>query len=647
MSRTSSFLISPILGLYSVWSSITPYLGTGDLIRLQSTGNRVLLDHLRTSASYLNLSWLLPRFIDLDLVLERASQFEHLTGVSLYCLIEHIDAMETIDMTHLPRHLTTLKMNFRDAPGILLGFDTPLADLCPSLLHLDLISGTELGTRFPPPRLILNGLPQPLRRLHIRNHSGLIITVSHLESLPTELESLLLDFPPIFDPNIFTSGAQLALPPLPSTLTHLKLISNHSYYWHVSLSTLPESLVSLHWTSKSHHFYSTFRDGRLHSLLNLTDTPNRLKNLKSFIVPQLSISPQEALSLIPSSVTQLEILARSDSDEYLDRFAKELAPKFRRHYAGYWHPLDELISAGKIPLPMLTDIEHFAFGAGVDFKPEFPSAAPNLKSVKDHKGALPENIEFYQVSNLWLLNPTQPLPIVNSIKLKVLDLSMQTGLPEDWFESLPASLETIEAIFTKVTWFGLMRLMKMDGCMPRLSSLASMRGLDPKSCELGVPKQLQSIYFVFAPGDLPKIFLDELRDSNLEKATFNFKHDESTPNMDRVVGFLNHLPQKLTDLQVTSNCLPSPHWPVKLPPTLNKILFHPEGNQLEVYEGKEGSDLSKPSFVLPDNVTMFQCPNFKLPIPVECLSPYLRVQKIPFSRRKVKTPKQTDRTRER
>lgn len=607
----------PILRLDpSTWGYVAPFLDYGDLFRLYSTTRleSVLSQRLTAGVRDLKASWRSPHYMNLDQALEHISRFENLTSLDYAEHNGQVRCWKPAKLSLLGRlHLTTLLLSFRGCPSIILGSGYP-ESLPRGLINLMLEDKCAYGRNsLADDRISLVGLPSSLLSLKVSSALALKVSFDDFASLPPLMERLELDCAlsalqtgddPSRHPN-----APIVLPLLPSALKSLHIWACYGRSLIVRASSLPPSLeyFSLELFDESPVLSMGDLFGQsVAPVVELAEFEAHLPNLKTLLIPGMKLTPLQALSLIPRSVTRFELdIAGNDDDEetydeLVESFMEVLAPKLSFHQAGFWPALDKVLfrlrpssknansssdsdSAANVETTLMEAPVHrslhmeslhlLSICEGIESFPE------NISSLKINNGTrvpkIPLNTEVFSLSNsLDARNLNLSLYLTPSHKLKVLALSLlPTQMWGNWFEHLPDTIEKVSATFAQ-TWIPLLTFMSTTSRLPVLSSLINMTQEPGLSFMKMVPAQVTSLSATFSPNsEHPKTSLEAFKNSKLEHLGLVISKSD-TKVMGSILLILQNLPNGLKRLELNGACALTGDLPVKFPPSLTWLHWY-------------------------------------------------------------------------
>lgn len=640
--------VSPLLRFSSYeWSSISQFLGPGDIVRLLSTGSSSLIGAVRRGVRHLELTWFPGRYILFDEVFSTLKQFQLLLSLDFRAYRGDTLLWTPVSWSSLPSSLLSLKLEFFAAVGAFMSQDN-LSAILPNLRKLIVQGNLESrGQLEDLHRINLGQLPESLIELRLSTSSRVILYSAHLEQLPRNLEILELSCEIYYAELEDTwsspeEGAIASLPLLPDSLTHLSIFGGYhsGMNWHVDCGLLPSSLTYLHIglltrgtnsSIKPDHFYQ--RD----LTLDLRGAATRLQNLKLFSCPELCLEVLEAAQSIPPSVTELNIQIKSAREPPLRAGGVPGLWQDRPNYSidqldfvtsrlTRWNcAFDSLSSAilngtvsaprlkhvlgNRIPIldqlpKSLTSYTNSASAVGGD--PNIGSAVTplwpdQLETLEIHFGNL--NFQAYLFS---------PHSAIRSIVFLREDFSVSQ------LQNLPNTLESIQMTMDPSLLF---EEMAKPGRLPNLKKLVSRMHL---SLLRSIPRQLKylSVSMICQPvDDRHSQHFEALRESNLETLQVSWSEGDPTHHERIVIQLLNHLPTRLKHFSTHSPAITNAHWDVKLPSGLETFEYQPWGLNIP----KEPIESSPGAWALPTGLRSLSLVRLGLIWPVEELPPHLSV----------------------
>ena len=582
--------VAPIYRLdASSWTRIGYYLGGNGATRLCCTGSTHLATVVRSQVRDLNLEWTSLRFIDMHQVMAHMTPFKSLTSFIFRQDGCTRRSWTPVQWTLLPSTLTSLSLCFLGAPTELLGPSNNILEACPHLEHIILEDDLPLSydnqrdwltdQPFEDNHLVLSYLPSTLLSLHIVSQRLMTIT-RDLSELPADLEDLELNFPIIYKFPDF--------PQLPGGLKRLFLHDPH-HNWTISCMELPASLESFElFTYRKACIIGldTPWTGNFDSKIDMTGAATHLVNLKRILAPRLCMTVDQALDLLPPSVTLLDVQLVSKGYSRLEEAIEKLGPKLLAFYNGTWPEMEDHIFYEEWS-PLFPNLHTLIAEGGLplDYLPESVTSL-TIKRVDDI-GDLPRHLKEFKTVLL-------PNKLVWTPSHKLTSIMWRSGKPPTgWAEALPDTLERLVAPFEIDDWRSLMSVMTLTSRLPNLSHVVVFGHVESLFLEYLTPRQLKKVALHFYEiGPLSDALLSSLPQSTVEELWI--ESDES--KHDHVMALLNHLPQKLKTLCFYSCCEPSPDWPVTLPNTLTSLSL--VGSY---YEGRRETE--KMSFVFPPSLT--------------------------------------------
>lgn len=556
------------------WDHITQFLGEGDLQRLLIVGSTPLRSRLTVAARHVRLVWFGPHYVDFTDVLHHVTLFRNVTSLSFRTKHKSILHWKPINWSLLPRQLIHLELRFLGSINEFLA-NSELKTLLPVLKTLavhDFLP--KLLSRTPSATTInLNGLPESLQVLRlIAPERTFKLNPAHIQTLPPYLETLDLRFYPIFEPTFLVAPR---LQHLPKTLQTLIIPGTYLSKWLISVSDLPATLTSLHLFDEMIAHVTDLEQvmiSRSGTLVNLEGITTHLPRLHTLIAKELVLTALEAATLIPASITHLNLKVDKDSplSDLLD------IPKhvFRAlaSYSCTGGQLDHLVLAD-LSTPSDRKLTHLVT-RNSSVTP--PSSVKTLDAFEIYPSMLPNSITELEVERAFL---PQSADIMRSYifpaTLRRLICPFDRTLPHEIVLALPDSLETFAAKLSEKTLGSLFQLMSTTSRLPNLTKLRNFQ-----KCTLGsllnLPSQLLKLIITdVEPDDTESInasALKALSSSHLTTFDILFKEGRSMPG--DIINVLRHLPNSLTKLSVAADCQLNQRWPVSWPPRLRSLVWY-------------------------------------------------------------------------
>lgn len=630
----------PILRLSAdVWTLLADLLAPGDLIRLSSTGCTLLTSHIALGAETVNLVWHVSRYMDFGELFTALNRFKSVRELDFSSKERTTLYWMPVNWTLLPTSLVTLKLAFLDSVSALLQ-DGSLNTFCPRLEYLDLADTTNYTVYSQPRELNLLGLPETLRSLTLASARVFGVYLSQLETLPSGLETLDLDLMVVdasrtnkFGGDVLRqsqdgSSSKILFPRLPDSVTSLRLFAYEvGSFWHVDFASLPKALQKFEFVDmvggpSLGDFESD--DPRTY---NLEGAATHLEHLHTLLFTAAFISPEEAINLIPSSVTKLAITIASAGDEHLKEFLETIAPRLETSSSNNWSEFEHAIFVEKkVVLPHLKEVFFF------DHPYSEPSdVPPTVKHLTTMLGVTSPNLEGLETIEIYpgdnLADASQTL-LSYSFGANLRELSLANiAIPSEMIDTLPNSLEEIHGDIGAECWNRLLSRMNRDDssvCLPHLHEIANKIDLD--ICSLaGLPKQLKQLYFSVQNSSmaqpLPEVLKSLLPHAQLEGLTMSVMQDKDNDPTPQIIELFNILPLTLHTFNFASQSVLSPHWPVKLPPKLVEFKYrmlvdlvddfppHTDSHGLELPSSlqvlKLVGNINLPGYILPPYLSTF------------------------------------------
>lgn len=596
-SSESALLPPPILRLSAdIWSHLSALLAPGDLIRLCSTGCSLLASIIGLGAETVTLRWNISRYMEFEEVFASLQHFKSLRELDFASAESKTLYWMPINWTLLPSSLVFLRLAFLDSLSALLQ-NASLKSICPRLELLDLSDVTTYNIYYQPRELNLQGLPESLRSLTLASTRIFGIHLPHFEMLPNGLETLDLDLIVVdasrtnkFGGDVLRqsqdgSSSKLLFPRVPDSITSLRLFGYEvGSFWHVDFASLPKSLQKFEFVDMVGGPSLSEFDSLDSRTYNMTGAATHLEHLHTLIYTAAYISPQEALTLIPSSVTKLSITIASTGTEHLKEVLESIAPRLTMFSSNAWPELDEAIFVEKkVALPLLDEV-FFLDKAYSDIPPSVKHLTTTTEPSSLHLTEL-ETIEIYPVFD----HPDSAQSLLSysfGQKLREFSFDLLT-IPAEVIDLLPNTLEAIRGDINAEAWDRIISRMNMDDSgagFPRLAEIANRSAL-PIDLLAGLPKQLKQLYFHVQRDSMAHPLSDLLKASlpnaQLESLTMTIMQDERTNQTQRVIELLNILPLSLHTFNLAGQSLLASTWPVKFPPKLVELKYRQVKDDVE------------------------------------------------------------------
>lgn len=608
----------PIMSLTSdIWTLIDSFLETNDAVRLISSGYKPFTYCLSRGIRTLRLKWSTSRYLEFGEVISTLNRFLHIEELHfkapkrlLYLWKSPTDPL--IPLASFPATLRSLDLSFVEALYV---FRRPLGSALPCLTSMNVQS-----TRQKSP-IDLQSLPRALKHLHINTRYASIV-VQHLADLPPQLETLSLDFNPLFitqaklesdlgydkftsheherahhasldsnpsasvdtasDPNLMSLNDDSVdekehLPILPDSLTHLYIKSH--FNWHIDFATLPRSLTHFQYGGNP----AIQGPDCLHGTsMDMTQAANRLPHLKTLDASLLELSFNEIVTLVPPSTTRLNC-DLSDEDESYSPQATEFL-KTRLSSLRYWPitPLTIAALGGTTDFSGLLHLDMVRRTNEDELETvHLPKNLQSIRCLRSNFDSLPPRLKSLHVRSM---EAHETLTLGSH--LTSLEIPAIVDIQTHHLATLPPTLTTISACFSQDVWTTLIELMLIPSRLPNLYKV-SCSGSLPLQCIRTIPPQLRKLCFGIAATSLHEFeaspdesLLTSLSTSNITLLALRsvpnmLSTGESIPQMTATIKILNALPKGLKTLELTTPCCPSPYWPVSLPPKLNRLSIEP------------------------------------------------------------------------
>lgn len=656
--------IVPILGLSAdIWSSIGAFLQPNDAVRLISMGSAALSKILSLGVRHLRLDWTTSRYVDFDEAFKIPSSFHRITDLvfrakhALYMWKSPSAPLLTI--SYFPPTLRHLHLRFH---GAYLALQLDLKSL--TLLETLIINDMSEAQFCPP--IELRRLPPSLTHLSISRCNGSIV-LQHFSLLPPNLLTLELNFDASSisekelereykgvhedseeeedeDEEDGTDGEgdglkneptlhplKSILPPLPDSITRICLKANYSS-WHVDFATLPSSLTSFVLISHETALQSADISSR-DSTLDLTHAVDRLPFLEALDVSRLYLTFKEVATLIPPTVTLLNVRLEGVDQTFLKEAVEFTKPRLTELDVGHSSGIfDEAVMHGDHDFTRLHRVSlHLQIGLKDIVLPKSLEYVDYLASNFD---SLPSGLK--NVSFRWL---PKDVSLNLGASLTCLYTPYHHEIEPQHILALPPSLSRLCSSIPTALWDQLVGLILTPGRLPALTnvtnhSLLPLRSLNKIPSVLkSLSLELDAISLQDAPNDSVLKALRESCLTNLELRSDLPKPSPTVavPQMDTTIKILNALPSSLLKLTIYTPCVPSLHWPVTLPCALKELFYQFPRGQLAVHyeEGTEVAESRLPIFQLPATVRHFSSTSNEFTWRMTQLPPYLSTLILP------------------
>lgn len=552
---------APILSLHQdTWASISWFLAPNDLVHLSLVGNSRLADRIRLGATSLDLAWTSTNYIDLDLVFAKLSSFKRVLYFAFDSSPWPSNRLWTPVAWSLPPTLISLTLRFSCAISFLVATNA-LPLLVNTLKYLEIVE-TE-SDKAAKAELDFALFPSSLTFLRISSETDSITAnLESLTRLPLTLESFHLELDVTWS-KVKGGPQKPILPPLPSSLTSLRLFNALLSRIHINASSLPASLRYIHL-----RMYNIQLDAaNSTSRASIDFSGANLPVLHTLIVPALKLTASQCFEILPPSLTKVDfqLLTTGLSDPM--RFANTIAPKMVKYYAT--EPLlDDIIFSETIELPHLQSLE-IDERATSNEAYIIPKSVKKLKTEGSPKCKLPEGLLYLTVT---VSHPITHYPP----NLKRLVLDRDYLFPASLVATLPNTLETFTAKMKTDTISELFRHMQRPQILSFLRSI-SLRSVENASYLAFLPEQLEEldchIHSNFLDASLSTTVLQGLKNSKLVQLTVSVISDDISEAKETqtssTITILNHLPSTLKKLDISNpgTCLSS-QWHVTLPPSM-------------------------------------------------------------------------------
>lgn len=585
------------------WTIITCFLGSGDLLRLLSSGSSALERSLRQGHRYFKATWTSPRYIDLDQVVS-ASSLDNVLSFSFSSMVPSLRSWSPADPGSLfPKSVTELALEFQGCIDLLLGSGTsiPVSERFPLLLSLRLVDEHRASRLYKASILQLDTLPSSLHDLSLRSvYSSFKFPRSLFTTLPAGLTTLNIGLAFLELATADDETSRWTLCSLPPQLTFLKLPKCAHWQMDINLALLPRTL--------QHFEY----DGLPHSSV-ISSVPASLPLLHTLIWRQVNVPIAEVALWFPSSLTHLEIGLNSagcdDVAGALRTVSTALVGCVLRD-----PELNRLILSEAVSLPRLRELH-----TGPRSTPYIQRSIKKLW-VREFEGDLPQGLEVCH----WTLNreSSSILTATYPNTLRILYYPRMVLLPSEIVVSFPASLEELHGKFDLVALKALFQRIQL-GELPNLSKVQSFAHVP---CDLDlIPSQLRSLSLFFLHESLSTLtqphFLSSLRHSELEtlglEVTGKRLEDAVFATL---MDLLKNLPDSLKNLNLRAPRVLTADWPLKLPPRLQEFSFQATG---ELNPPASSCDSTTSELLYFPPSLIFLTTLFQSALPMDCLPPHL------------------------
>ena len=659
-----------------IWRCLSVILKSSDLPRLLMIGNRALSNRLKTGIRSINLEWLSYRYIDLDQVFTSIAPLKNATSVTFRQPTCWIRCWTPVNWSLLPTSLTSLSLTFLGAPEVFLHPDR-LQSTFGSLLHLlleDTLENTLEDTNPNTSKISFLGLPPTLLSLIIRGTRDLLFSVAELESLPPYLEDLELGFPVCFVPSnqseALDGGAtREAFPRLSLPLKRLKLIDNSAFHWLIRCADLPVTLETLHfevhkWRALQYH--PNAYNAHDCTMIDL-DGIKKLVNLQTLQATDLESRALEVMSILPDTLTQLELDFHDKDTDQLDEAIARLGPKMRRLA---FSETNGFVSAflsedGPRLFPLVHTFDMYGLHGPYS---NLPNTITRLSHPQnDIPGLLPLSIRKYRImppEYRSQINDQIPInlpwtPQHTNLQELILPPHNQCTLPTGWYQSLPPSLRKLKAELKSFDCLAFLEYLTQTAGITSASNSSSAASSSTSSSTCSRLPNLEVFknkcivdwhcLGLAASSALPRLrkleldiaeslisdspacmsVLEALTSSKLEHLHLRIYRSAFYDSSSMVIPLLNHLPRGLKTLHLEETHMAKFQWPVKLPNTLQSLTvayFTSANREVDIKIEKEGVPLAAP-----EGVDSFQFPPSLVHLalytreafPIEALPPYL------------------------
>lgn len=609
MQVSESAFVSPVLRLSAdVWAQVAGLLQAGDIARLLDSGCTPLAGVVAAGARRVELSWRIPRFIDLDLAFASASRLKRLSSFTFAAQNPSQLFWMPVNWSFLPRTLVSLELAFYRSIEIAT-HSHPIGSMLPVLENLKLVDVRTDASYFYG-LIDFRQLPPSLLNLDIEVRSATYcFPIEHLVFLPPHLQSfhlsgsLLMNCSEVqfekADPAPTPSSISSSpFPKLPSTLQSLVLPDMARLLLHLDPSVLPTSLTTLR--------VSLFS----------VDLPlmRRMVNLKELAVRGTMINPEELQQYLPPSITTLDVSLSGGAETMSKDVLSNFLSKLDDYCCGYMK-LDNFIFSGDFALPRLKTLNAFDY-EGDQFN-HIPTSITTIHSLPRTSAELPSALRFLSVRH----DPNTIATLPPS--LTSLHLDENWSWDSSFLPKLPTALQSFSGNFWDESWLKLLERMRLPGCLPKLVEIGAYNPM-PALLLFDLPSQLQKLQCIIfhdydkeAPlsSDLfASLASSKLIDLNISALHFSSSDSarllESLPPTLRVLRF---------DWDLPSDYVPLEKLTITLPEHLLDFTFYQNAQT-----SNSGRTLQRFEFRLPHSLTSLVLHETPL-VPETELPPYLSV----------------------
>lgn len=604
MTEISPTLVSPILRLDAfVWSALSYYLDSGDVMQLYFCGSKLLTDRLRQGVRHLRVNCRKSGYIRFQDVFSSCRRFKSLVSFDFNTLIDFQLYYTPVEWSQLPQQLTSLKLSFFDPLDALRDIQNAWP---PQLENLEILNPSN-APLWPFRSFDLSHLPRSLRKLRLLDHHLVFVIYDHFKMLPQMLEELQFECRlRLTDPETFINlpsqnassqpAPDLLMPKirLPSLPTNLKLLRmrDPANMLHVDAASLPSSLTHFEINDGWHVYAAADFDSDTAKSIDLTGASACLPHLRTLSVARLGISVQEAREWIPPSVTRLNVRLTGQFEKS-EIMSYSSVLNALEHYLCSGHDDVELDFDGSFPFLGLKSVSPYCDGATVippsvtelftSFS-QCPTQLPQglvsftLDYGDDYEGDLRDTLASVSFHSCSLL---QTMDLTYSSNSDLLDVKC--------IDILPNTLTCLTAGFHLSGFEYLLQSMTIASKFPKLVFISSLANLPLKFTQ-HFPSQLKRLCLRLAPegdelgGDdesqiIPQSFLLHFQNSFIEHLDINFdeyRMVRAPRKAQRLI--LQHLPKGLSSLRVLSPHHLSPFEEIVFPSTLRTLDFDYAGS---------------------------------------------------------------------
>lgn len=639
--------VSPFLRLdSSCWSSISPLLAHGDLIRLLCIGCPRLTSRLKDGAHNLHLEWLAPGYIEFDGVFSLVNRFKLVSELNFRCPSPQQLCWMPVNWYLLPKTLVTLKLDFFMSTQVFMhpgGLNSMLPHL--EILHISNQASGDSETATP---IVFRELPHNLREISICSTWPIITHSEDFDHLPPRLETLRLAVNMSFwSKQVEDDRADkktMLFQSLPRGLTFLELGDTRGELWSIDCANLPASLTTL--IIGESCAIGPSSDGTPRNI-DLAAAKASLRQLRTLDLENCITTPNQVFQLVPPSVTALYFDVTANEEIITTDVAEFIATRLMRYQSNHSPDWDLILLGPKFEKPKLelVDMEPMRRKTQDPGPYYIPPSVKHLFQTCSIIGGYPVGLETLSLSSL-----NQVIESSFGDRLRKLHLYFNLDRLED-FALLPATLETLSGPFSNGSWNNLVSYINkglpqshleharrdmgrfaelQDGEQPQGPRLPNLREVKSKSALalealLELPPQFTILHFIASPGSLSlhisEAVLHALKHSRLVKLDITLISFVSPTLLATTKAVMNNLPETIRDFTVRSSYRLAADWSVILPTKLRRFVFLSVGQSLTL----EKSIDCETGFKLPSELSVL-----KIPAPIfhwSYLPPHLSVLK--------------------